>query len=80
MVDIDIENAHIILLLQILIYNNFDGDYDMLEDYVKNRSKWLEVIIDAFKLLERKDVKENPRLMKEISKELVIRIYCMEVP
>ena len=39
MVDIDIENAHIILLLQILIYNNFDGDYDMLEDYVKNRSK-----------------------------------------
>ena len=74
MVDIDIENAHIILLLQILIYNNFDGDYDMLEDYVKNRSKWLEEIIDVFKILERKDVKENPKLMKEISKQLIIRI------
>ena len=39
MVVIDVENAHIILLLQILIYNKFDGDYGMLEDHVKNRSK-----------------------------------------
>ena len=46
----------------------------MLEDHVKNRSKWLEEIINALKLLERKDVKESPKLMKEISEELVMRI------
>ncbi len=76
--DVDIENAHVIMFLQILKANNYQHDLINLEDYCSNRESWREAIKIAFKLDENKYVKtENDKekaTPKEIAKDLIIRI------
>ena len=74
MVDVDIENAHLNLLLQILKNSTYKGSYKMVEDYVNNRQKWIDSIASAYKLLDRDDVKKDIRKKKEIAKNLILRI------
>ena len=74
MVDVDIENAHLNLLLQILKHNKYDGDYKCINDYVKNRQNWFNIISDAFHLKKRDDVKKDNGVIKTIAKNLVLRI------
>ena len=76
--DVDIENAHVIMFLQILKANTYQHDLSNLEDYCSNRESWREAIKIAFKLDENKYVKtENDKekaTPKEIAKDLIIRI------
>lgn len=74
MVDVDIENAHLIILLQVLKNSTYNGSYKMVEDYVNNRQKWIDSIASAYKLLDRDDVKKDIRKKKEIAKNLILRI------
>jgi hypothetical protein len=48
MVDIDIENCHPVLLYQICKANEIDCDY--LEEYVLNRQKYLDEVMNTFKV------------------------------
>ena len=50
MVDVDIENAHINLLLQVLKHNEFQGSYSMIEDYVINRQQWIDNIASHYNI------------------------------
>ena len=52
MVDVDIENCHLTLLLQVLEHNAYTGSYKMIEDIVNNRQKWIDIIASAFKLMD----------------------------
>lgn len=77
--DIDIENAHNQFLVQILAYNKYDGEYDMLIDYCDKRDKWRTEIINAWDLKNNKYAKLKPTeksyaTPKEIAKNLVIRL------
>ena len=74
MKDVDIENAHLIILLQVLKNSTYKGSYKMVEDYVNNRQKWIDSIASAYKLLDRDDVKKDIRKKKEIAKNLILRI------
>ena len=71
-VDIDIDNAHPEMEKQILTANG--KDCPLLTDYVANREEWLELVRKAFKIKDMECVKENPSLLKEIPKNLFIRI------
>ena len=44
MVDVDIENAHNVMLVQILKHNHYDKDYSHLKDYVQNRQAGIHYI------------------------------------
>jgi len=46
--DIDIQNAHPILLLEICEFNNIDCKY--IKEYVNNRDKYLTEVIDTYKV------------------------------
>ena len=54
MTDIDIENCHLVIMLQILKHNNYNGKYAMFEDYCYNRDAWRKEIIAFYKLEEHK--------------------------
>ena len=77
--DVDIENAHNQLLTQILAHNEYEGEYDMLNDYCDNRDAWRNDIINAWDLKNNKYAKLKPTdksyaSPKEIAKNLIIRI------
>jgi len=74
MVDVDIENAHLIILLQVLEKNQYEGSYNMVYDYVNNRQKWIDNIATSYKLLDRDDVKKDIKKKKKIGKNLILRI------
>jgi len=62
MVDIDIENCHLIILLQVLKYNLYTGSYSMIEDYVINRQQWIDSIASHYNITEnKKDVVSSYR-------------------
>ena len=75
--DVDIENAHPVLLLQILKHNNYDNITE-LEDYCNNREIWRTSIKEAYDLENNHYVKvggDNGKATpKEIAKDLIIRI------
>lgn len=68
--DIDIDNCHPVMLEQILTYNNFKCPH--LQDYIKNRSDWFDLVRKTFKI--EKLVQGDKNLMKDIPKNLFIRI------
>ncbi len=77
--DIDIENCHNVILYQILMHNEYKGEYDMLIDYCNNREKWREEIITAYDLENNKFSKlpttdKRFKKPKELAKNLIIRI------
>ena len=77
--DIDIENAHNQLLVQLLKHNEYQGEYDMLMDYCDNRDDWRNEIMNAYDLKNNKYAKKQPTdtsyaSPKEIAKNLIIRI------
>lgn len=74
MVDVDMENAHLNLLLQVLQHNNYEGDYKLIEDYVINRKKWFGIIDKAYCLSELDVIKNKNKTIKDIAKNLVLRI------
>jgi hypothetical protein len=70
LVDIDIENAHPVMLLQICEKNNIKCEY--LKKYVKFRPKYLEQLQKAY--LSSIDDKNK---LKDISKNLFIRLLYL---
>jgi len=71
-VDIDIDNAHPSLLLQKL--NNAGINAPCLTDYVNNRQEWLDMIVKHYKINTLEKVKAEPHLIKDIPKDIFIRI------
>jgi len=78
--DIDIECCHPVLLLQVLIHNNYKGSIKYIKDVVENRNKWTDIIAESYKLFDHSDVKKEPtherklQIVKKLSKTLIIRI------
>ena len=70
--DVDIDNAHPHVQMQILNANNIDCD--LLKSYSSNREDWFNIVRDAYKIGDRRDVKEKKGLFKDIPKNLFIRI------
>ena len=70
--DVDIDNAHPSFQTQILTANNIECD--LLKSYIADRESWFNIVRDAYKIGERKDVKEKKGLFKDIPKNLFIRI------
>ena len=69
-VDIDIDNCHPVILSQLLKNNNISCKY--LDDYIKNRQLWFNLIIKEYKL---KDLYgEDEIKLKEVPKSLFISI------
>ena len=50
MVDVDMQNAHLSQVLQVLQHNKYDRAYSHIEDYVVNRDCWFAIIVEAFGL------------------------------
>ena len=71
-VDIDIDNAHPSLLLQKL--NQAGIAAPCLTSYVNNRQEWLDMIVKHYKINTLEKVKAEPHLIKDIPKDLFIRI------
>lgn len=70
--DIDIDNAHPSLLLQKL--NQAGIAAPCLTAYVTNRQEWLDMTIKHYKINNLEKVKAEPHLIKDIPKDLFIRI------
>jgi P4 family phage/plasmid primase-like protien len=70
--DIDIDNAHPSLLLQKL--NQAGISAPCLTAYVNNRPEWLDMVIKHYKINNLEKVKAEPHLIKDIPKDLFIRI------
>jgi len=70
--DIDIDNAHPCLLLQKL--NQAGIAAPCLNQYVNNRQDWLDMIVKHYKINNLEKVKAEPHLIKDIPKDLFIRI------
>lgn len=75
--DVDIENAHPVLLLQILKHHNYENITE-LDDYCNNREEWRTIIKEAYDLENNYFVKvggdDGKSTTKEIAKDLIIRI------
>ena len=70
-IDIDMDNAHPVIMLQMLKHNNIKCD--CLDDYVQNRQEYRDEIYKCWKLEEYKNV-YNESLLKDMSKYLMIRL------
>jgi len=70
--DVDIEGAHPNFLEQILKYNVIECP--CLQEYVNNRQSYFDLVIETFKLKSLPAVQDNPKLLKELPKNLFIRI------
>lgn len=70
--DVDIDNCHPVLLQQTMINNNYKCE--ILTDYIENRQKWFKTVQKHYKINELESVKINPNLLKDISKNLFIRL------
>jgi P4 family phage/plasmid primase-like protien len=70
--DIDIDNAHPTLLLQKL--NQAGIKAPCLTAYVNNRQEWLNMVITHYKINTLEKIKAEPHLIKDIPKDLFIRI------
>ena len=70
--DVDIDNAHPSFLEQVMTANNHKCK--MLQDYISDRPKWFKLVVDHYKIKDLDSVKENPGLLKDIPKNLFIRI------
>jgi len=69
MEDIDIENAHPTMLLQLLQANKIPCP--LLEDYVNNRQQWFNLVLSHWKVKE---------LLSEVSSEETRKILLKEIP
>jgi phage/plasmid-associated DNA primase len=72
MEDIDIDNCHPVLLEQILTFNNINCDN--LRRYIENRNEYLKKVQDHYSIDKLPEVIKNPHLLKDIAKNLFIRI------
>ena len=70
-VDIDIDNAHPAILVQILKKHKIQ--YSSLEDYVVNRQKYRDMIYKCWQLDRYTDI-HSPGLLKDMPKYLMIRL------
>lgn len=70
--DVDIDNCHPTMQQQILLYNNIECKY--LSEYINKRDYYLKLVQEHYKLNQLKAVKENPQLLKDIAKNLFIRV------
>jgi len=70
--DVDIDNCHPAILEQIMTFNN--QDCSNLKDYIQNRTKWLNLVQEHYNIKDLPQVKQNPNLLKDIAKNLFIRI------
>lgn len=70
--DIDIDNCHPTLLQQIM--EECNEPCPLLTDYIKNRNEWLELVRKAYNIENMEIVKKEPSLLKDIPKNLFIRI------
>ena len=78
MTDVDIENAHNVILVQILQNNNYPKSYVNLQHYCDHREEWRTEIQTAFHLNDNEHVKstdpQKKATPKEIAKDLILRI------
>lgn len=72
MEDVDIDNCHPVMLEQVMTHNNIACP--MLQSYIKNREKWFNIVREFYKIAEMEIVKANHHLLKDIPKNLFIRI------
>jgi phage/plasmid-associated DNA primase len=72
MEDIDIDNCHPVLLEQILTFNNINCDN--LRRYIENRNEYLKKVQEHYSIDKLPEVIKNPYLLKDIAKNLFIRI------
>jgi hypothetical protein len=68
MVDLDIQNAHPVLMVQMLDYHGFKCKY--LKDYVTNRDKWFELVKKHWNI----DSLMNTEDARDCAKVLFLRI------
>lgn len=70
--DVDIVNAHPLLLLQSLKRAGLEAP--CLESYVTDRNEWLDMVAKHYKIADLPAVQEQPHLIKDIPKNLFIRL------
>ena len=63
--DVDIVNAHAVMLQQLLKANDYEGSTEKLNDYINNREAWFAKLSKRFKITSN---------VKDICKNLIIRI------
>ncbi len=68
MVDLDIENCHPVLMVQMLQRHGFRCDY--LKDYVNNRDRWFLIVANFWQLDQHVDKAE----IRYCCKRLFLRI------
>lgn len=71
-IDIDIDNAHPVFMLQLLEYNGYDPV--CLRQYVENREMYFNCLRDAYDLKNHELVIKNYSNFKDIPKNLFIRL------
>lgn len=71
-VDIDIDNCHPVLLLQTLQRAGIESP--CLQSYVENRQTWFDKVNKHWKITQSDRVKNEPHLIKDIPKDLFIRM------
>jgi len=72
MVDVDIDNCHPVMLEQVATFNNIPCP--LLQNYIQNRKRWFDIICEFYKISELESVIASPHLLKDIPKNLFIRI------
>lgn len=73
MVDIDIDNCHPVLMIQMLDKIGFDAP--CLKSYVSNRQQWFDIVNNAYGILEKNGYDAIQR--KELPKNLFIRLLYL---
>lgn len=71
-IDIDIDNAHPSMLRQICKSNNICCEY--LSSYIENRQQWFDLVNKHWNINNCNKVKENKDHLKDIPKNLFIRL------
>ena len=70
--DIDIDNCHPVMLEQVMVSN--DIQCPCLQSYIGNRNKWFDLVREFYKIAELESVKVEKHLLKDIPKNLFLRI------
>ena len=72
MTDVDIKNAHPVIMSQLCKYNNIP--HTLLDDYCNNRKEFMDNVNTHYGISDMDSVKLSPSLLKDIPKNLFIRL------